>query len=364
MNIKKIIIMISVIILININNASYADVLKGDEAYNIFRIKDYKSIKYNIDTNSTGKYYNHTNAWKKAIDTFFKDTFEEIEFVNSKKSDAIISMTSINSSKEEWLGLSKSTIYTNENNKSYLRKSEDYLNQYTIEIFNLSREHINEVALHELGHSFGLNHQPQEYAHKTIMKPYVDPNIPSDGVLKPIDRYNLLYSYSANNDWKNHWANNNISYAINNGWIDKTSYFRPKDSITRAEFVEIIDRKFNLKKSSGHVFKDTIYHWAKEEIDIAVNNKVCIGTSDYTFSPDKYITREEAASMIANYLKLSDSNYDKISSYSDYKGVSSWARSSLEAIIEKGYIVGTSEGKLEPKNNISRAEAVVILSRI
>ena len=46
--------------------------------------------------------------------------------------------------------------------------------------------------------------------------------------------------------------------------------------------------------------------WAKEEIDIAVTNKVCIGTSDYTFSPDKYITREEAASMIANYLKLSE----------------------------------------------------------
>ena len=29
---------------------------------------------------------------------------------------------------------------------------------------------------------------------------------PSDGMLKPVDRYNLLYSYSSNNDWKNHWA--------------------------------------------------------------------------------------------------------------------------------------------------------------
>lgn len=215
-----------------------------------------------------------------------------------------------------------------------------------------------------MGHSFGFNHQPQEYSHKTIMKPYVDSSIPSNGELKPIDRYNLLYSYSSNNDWKNHWASNNISYAINNRWVDKISYFRPKDSITRAEFVEIIDKKFNLKKISGCIFKDTINHWAKEEIDIAVTNKVCIGTSDYTFSPDKYITREEAASMIANYLKLSDLNYDKISLYPDYNKISSWARSSLEAIIEKGYIVGTSEGKLEPKKNISRAEAIVILSRI
>ena len=74
MKIKQIIIIMSVLILIHINNISYADVLKGDEAYNAFRIKDYKNIKYNIDTNSTDKYYNHTNAWKNAIDTFSKDT--------------------------------------------------------------------------------------------------------------------------------------------------------------------------------------------------------------------------------------------------------------------------------------------------
>ena len=364
MNIKKIITAISVIILININDTSYADVLKGNEAYNIFRIKDYKNIRYNIDTNNTDKYYNHTNAWKNAIEVFSKDTFGEIKFINSDESDVIISMTSVNSSKEEWLGLSKSTIYTNEDNKSYLRKSQDYLNQYTINNFHLSKEHINEVALHELGHSFGLIHQSQEYANKTIMKPHINSNIPSNGKLKPIDRYNLLYSYSSNNDWKNHWANNNISYAIKNGWIDETSYFRPDDNITRAEFVEIINKKFKLKKYSGHIFKDTIYHWAKEEIDIAVTNKVCTGISYNIFSPDKYLTREEAASMIANYLELSDSNYNKISSYQDYNEVSSWSKSSLEAVVEKGYIIGTVVRKLEPKKNISRAEAIVILSRI
>ena len=364
MKIKKIITTISVLALIHINNISYADVLKGNEAYNIFRIKDYKNIKYNIDTNSTEKYYNHTNAWKNAINTFSKDTFGEIKFIESKQPDVIINMKSIDSSKEEWLGLSKSTIYIDENNKSYLTKSEDYLNQYTINIFNLSKEHINEVALHELGHSFGLKHQPQEYAHKTIMKPYVDVSIPSDGMLKPVDRYNLLYSYSSNNDWKNHWANSNISYAIDNGWVDETSYFRPNDSITRAEFVEIINRKFNLKESSGNIFKDTMNHWSKEEVDIAVTNKVCIGISNDTFSPDKYLTREEAASMIANYLKLSDSNHNKIISYKDYNKVSPWARSSMEAIIKKGYIVGTLYEKLEPKKNLSRAEAIAILSRI
>ena len=40
------IIMIITLILTAINNISYADVLKGENAYNVFRINDYKNIKY------------------------------------------------------------------------------------------------------------------------------------------------------------------------------------------------------------------------------------------------------------------------------------------------------------------------------
>ena len=43
------IIMIITLILTAINNISYADVLKGENAYNVFRINDYKNIKYKID---------------------------------------------------------------------------------------------------------------------------------------------------------------------------------------------------------------------------------------------------------------------------------------------------------------------------
>ena len=58
------IIMIITLILTAINNISYADVLKGENAYNVFRINDYKNIKYKIDESNTNKYRNHTDAWK------------------------------------------------------------------------------------------------------------------------------------------------------------------------------------------------------------------------------------------------------------------------------------------------------------
>lgn len=358
------IIMIITLILTAINNISYADVLKGGNAYNVFRINDYKNIKYKIDESNTNKYRNHTDAWKNAINSFEADTFGEIGFIKSEVSESKITMTSVNSSKEEWLGLSRSTISTNSNGVSNLQKSQNYLNQYTIKSFDLSKEHINEVALHELGHSFGLKHQPQEYENKTIMIPYLNVSKPSKGELKNIDKYNLIYSYSSGNDWINHWSADNIKNAINYGWIDDTTYFRPNDSITRAEFVEMINRKFEISRSSGKIFSDTVDHWAKDEIDIAFTNNVCVGTSDYSFEPDRHITRQEAVKMLANYMKLSDKNHDKISRYSDYSNIVHWAINEFEAIVERGYIIGTPEGMLMPKGNLSRAEAIVILSRI
>ena len=48
--------MIITLILTAINNISYADVLKGENAYNVFRITDYKNIKYKIDESNTNKY--------------------------------------------------------------------------------------------------------------------------------------------------------------------------------------------------------------------------------------------------------------------------------------------------------------------
>ena len=42
--------MIITLILTAINNISYADVLKGENAYNVFRINDYKNIEKEYKT--------------------------------------------------------------------------------------------------------------------------------------------------------------------------------------------------------------------------------------------------------------------------------------------------------------------------
>ena len=135
-------------------------------------------------------------------------------------------------------------------------------------------------------------------------------------------------------------------------------------TVTRAEFVKILNNVFGLTTSSGKVFLDTKDHWAKNAIDIAVTNGVCKGKSDTEFNPDAPITREEAAVMIANYKKLTNNNgYNEINKFSDSKDVSDWAKDGVEGSIEQGYMNGYTDNTFKPKGKITRAEAVSTLSR-
>lgn len=167
-------------------------------------------------------------------------------------------------------------------------------------------------------------------------------------------------------DIDKHWAEASIRDFINKGYIGgyPDGMFRPNNSITRAEFVTILNNVFGLTKSSGKVFSDTQSHWGKTSIDIAVTNGVCNGKSATEFKPNDPLTRQEAAVMISNYKKLLDGNHDKLNKYNDKEQVSSWAKDSVEGMIEKGYMGGYSDNTFRPKGKITRAEAVVTLSRV
>lgn len=176
--------------------------------------------------------------------------------------------------------------------------------------------------------------------------------------------FNLSRNYFR--DTQKHWAENQINNFVDKGYINgyHDNTFKPDNSITRAEFVRILNNTFGLTKLSGKVFNDTTNHWARKDIDIAVTNGVCNGKSTTEFKPDDSITREEAALMIANYKKIKDTNHDKLNIFYDNKEVSSWAKDGVEGAIENGYMNGYSENNtFRPKNNITRAEAVSTLSR-
>ena len=63
-------------------------------------------------------------------------------------------------------------------------------------------------------------------------------------------------------------------------------------------------------------------------------------------------------------MKNKDDELDKLSKFPDGNKTSDWAKPYVEGAIEKGYLGGDTNGMLNPTKNITRAEAVTVLSRI
>ncbi len=237
-----------------------------------------------------------------------------------------------------------------------------YNNQYNRALMGIYDSNINQVYLTK-----GLN----DGVNKIFLKLnkgtyYINLGTKVSGWYDFDWRYDFKISRNYFSDAKGHWAESQINKFVDlgyvNGYHDNT--FKPDNSITRAEFVRILNNKFGLTKLSGKVFNDTANHWARKDIDIAVTNGVCNGKSATEFKPDDLITREEAAVMVSNYKKISDKNNDKINLYYDSDKVSSWAKDSVEGVIEHGYMNGYDDNTFRPQNNITRAEAVSTLSRV
>lgn len=161
-----------------------------------------------------------------------------------------------------------------------------------------------------------------------------------------------------------HWAENDIEEAMTLGWIDTSNIFRPDDSITRAEFVKIVNRVFNFTEITDISFSDVdTSDWFYNEISIAVNSGYIDGYGDNTFKPYDKISRQEVAKVITTIKNNYDENIDKIYNYKDYQKVSDWALSFVEGAIEASYM-GVNEVEFRPQDNITRSESIVTLKRV
>lgn len=112
------------------------------------------------------------------------------------------------------------------------------------------------------------------------------------------------------------------------------------------------------------VFPDIVGHPDEKHIQKLAAAGVVSGYGDGYFGPDALVTREQFAKMLVSAARLDLSNQlFYLTDFRDEDSVSPWARSYVETAIENDWIKGTSDGLLAPKANITRAEALVMISR-
>jgi hypothetical protein len=173
---------------------------------------------------------------------------------------------------------------------------------------------------------------------------------------------------AAASDITGHWAEETLADWADAGRFtgDGNGVYRPNDSITRAEFMALVNRMKGYTEGSADIAKYTDVEqgkWYYDTVSAALNAGYINGTGDATVSPEKPITRQEAMTIIARVAGVSDSDTSVLSAAADGNAVAGWAQPAVAAAINEGLVSG-SDGKINPTANITRAESVVLMDRV
>ena len=162
-------------------------------------------------------------------------------------------------------------------------------------------------------------------------------------------------------DYQDPYLNQMVEWGFLRGDIEGN--LRPDSNITRAEFVTIVNRAFGYTRTGDMPFTDVkSSDWYAEDVSIAYNVGYIQGTSKNTFSPNRQITREEAAVMLARNLMLQAASGEN-TDFTDSRDISNWSRGLITALTDYEIINGYADGTFRPQAPITRGETAIMLVR-
>src|SRR6056297_212923 len=168
-------------------------------------------------------------------------------------------------------------------------------------------------------------------------------------------------------DISGHWAEGSIQKWVDAGVISgyADGSFKPDKSITRAEFVKIVNGLFGFKVEGAASFTDVAaVAWYAGEVKKAVYEEFVSGYEDGSFRPDNGISRQEAAKIIDTILDMEGTDESALDSFGDKSSVPDWSKNALMYMVQEGYLSGYPDKTLRPTAGITRAETVALLDRV
>ena len=149
--------------------------------------------------------------------------------------------------------------------------------------------------------------------------------------------------------------------------LDYDDYTKP---IKRDEFARLI--YFSVKQMSDTMNTKVILNDVKplftDTDDVCIgalsNAGIITGRNDECFSPNDFLTREEAAAVIGRAFDLFGfKRLNKITNFADKSNISPWAVSAVDSLCPYKIIIGTDNGNFLPKSTITREQAAIITQR-
>ncbi|HMM06634.1 MAG TPA: S-layer homology domain-containing protein [Clostridiales bacterium] len=199
----------------------------------------------------------------------------------------------------------------------------------------------------------------------TLQNGAVYMSAPSNGIdLGPLDPY----AYDETK-LSQHWAYTYITYVKEHGLMNgfREDLFGPNYPMTRGMFVTVISR-LSGETVTGYenTFSDVNNNtWYTEAVAWAAAKGIVQGVGNSLFSPEAYVTREQACVIMANYLAYCGLGPAVTTplTFDDTDQISAWAKQGVTVMVGKGIINGKGNNLLDPKAYATRAEAAVILTK-
>ncbi|MCI9512699.1 MAG: S-layer homology domain-containing protein, partial [Oscillibacter sp.] len=165
-----------------------------------------------------------------------------------------------------------------------------------------------------------------------------------------------------------HWAYEALTWAVDNGVMVGTSRdkLNPDGYLTRAQMAAMIDRLFGTYKSADISRYTDVPRgrWHYDYIARAVHMGTFAGYSSSRMGPEDNITREQAIVVLARTVCLPSASNSALARFPDRNQVGAWAADSVAAMVERGYVSGYNDGRLNPKGQITRSEMAQIMCNI
>ena len=168
---------------------------------------------------------------------------------------------------------------------------------------------------------------------------------------------------------KNVWYYNSVKYCYENGIIMGTTdeTFSPNTNVTRGNLVTILWRMEGSPVVSGNLsfpdVKQSDYYY--EAVKWAEKTGVVHGYDTGKFGPNNYISREQLATILNNYAKYKKKDTSKkadLSTFTDNKKISSYAKEGVAWAVGNKVMSGKNEGtRVDPQGKATRAETAAMI---
>lgn len=165
-------------------------------------------------------------------------------------------------------------------------------------------------------------------------------------------------------DISGHWAESSIRAWLQEGLVSgfPDGRFRPDNRVMRAELAVMINRAFQYTKAASGSFADVqSAKWYALDVARAKAAGYMQGDGKGYFHPEADVTREEAAVIVANLLKMDTGSKTESGKFADAKDMADWSRGAISAVAESGIMKGYDGNLFKARKPLTRAEAVTLL---